>query len=147
MKKTPYPSETQERFIIRFPDGMRDRIAEEAKKNGRSMNAEIVARLEQSFSAPISKNGKDLLDALKIEAKNTGLAFSINFGEQESISTQFEGAYRRGYHQAVAEVGHAMEDKVVTHAEQLYSWVEGSGMVWRKETSLDLMVPPPPLVE
>ncbi len=49
MEKKPYPSETQERFIVRLPDGMRDRIAEEAKKNNRSMNAEIVARLEASF--------------------------------------------------------------------------------------------------
>ncbi|WP_257835238.1 Arc family DNA-binding protein [Burkholderia glumae] len=50
MEKKPYPSETQERFIVRFPDGMRDRIAEAAKANNRSMNAEIVARLEQSFA-------------------------------------------------------------------------------------------------
>lgn len=49
MKKTPYPSEIQDRFIIRLPDGMRDFIAEEAKKNNRSMNAEIVSRLQASF--------------------------------------------------------------------------------------------------
>lgn len=35
---------------MRFPDGMRDLIADEAKKNNRSMNAEIVARLQASFS-------------------------------------------------------------------------------------------------
>lgn len=49
MSKPPYPSETQDRFIVRFPDGMRDRIATIAKSNGRSMNAEIVARLDESF--------------------------------------------------------------------------------------------------
>lgn len=32
-----------------MPDGLRDRIADAAKANNRSMNAEIVARLEQSF--------------------------------------------------------------------------------------------------
>lgn len=37
------------KFIVRLPDGMRDRIAEAARANGRSMNAEIVHRLEQSF--------------------------------------------------------------------------------------------------
>lgn len=47
--KTPYPSETQERYIVRFPDGMRDRIREAAEASGRSMNAEIVARLQASF--------------------------------------------------------------------------------------------------
>ncbi|WP_307727820.1 Arc family DNA-binding protein [Massilia sp. TS11] len=50
MTKKPYPSETQERFIVRLPDGMRDNIAEAAKQNNRSMNAEIVARLDQSFA-------------------------------------------------------------------------------------------------
>ncbi|WP_028310992.1 Arc family DNA-binding protein [Derxia gummosa] len=43
------PSRTAEQFVVRFPDGMRDRIAEAAKANNRSMNAEIVARLEASF--------------------------------------------------------------------------------------------------
>lgn len=51
MERKPFPSETQDRFIVRFPDGMRDRIAEVAKANNRSMNAEIVARLERSFTA------------------------------------------------------------------------------------------------
>lgn len=43
------PSRTAEQFVVRFPDGMRDRIAEEAKAANRSMNADIVARLQQSF--------------------------------------------------------------------------------------------------
>lgn len=43
------PSRTAEQFVVRFPDGMRDRIAEAARADGRSMNAEIVARLAQSF--------------------------------------------------------------------------------------------------
>ncbi len=45
MAKEPYPSETADRFIVRFPDGMRDRIRAEADANGRSMNAEIIHRL------------------------------------------------------------------------------------------------------
>ncbi len=43
------PSRDQSKFIIRFPEGMRERIAEAAKMNNRSMNAEIVARLGDSF--------------------------------------------------------------------------------------------------
>lgn len=31
-----------DKFNLRFPDGMRDAIAERAKRNGRSMNSEIV---------------------------------------------------------------------------------------------------------
>ncbi|PAP94502.1 Arc family DNA-binding protein [Mesorhizobium wenxiniae] len=41
-----YPSELAERFQVRLPPGLRDRIKEAADKNSRSMNAEIVARLE-----------------------------------------------------------------------------------------------------
>lgn len=40
-----------EKFIIRLPEGMRDRIAEAARANNRSMNAEIVARLQSTFEA------------------------------------------------------------------------------------------------
>jgi hypothetical protein len=44
-----YPSEQQDRLIVRFPDGMRDRIAALAKANGRSMNAEVISMIEASF--------------------------------------------------------------------------------------------------
>lgn len=50
-----YPSESQDRYIVRFPDGMRDRIAEAAKANNRSMNSEIIARLEASFESSIDE--------------------------------------------------------------------------------------------
>ncbi len=48
MPKKIYPSEQQERFIVRLPDGMRDKLKAAASDNNRSMNAEIVARLEIS---------------------------------------------------------------------------------------------------
>ncbi|GIU61776.1 MULTISPECIES: Arc family DNA-binding protein [Klebsiella pneumoniae complex] len=35
-----------DKFMLRFPDGMRDAIAERAKANGRSMNSEIISILE-----------------------------------------------------------------------------------------------------
>ena len=41
-----------DKVIIRLPDGMRDRIKEAADSNGRSMNAEIVATLEEKYPAP-----------------------------------------------------------------------------------------------
>lgn len=46
------PSRSLDKVIVRLPDGMRERIREVAEKNNRSMNAEIVARLDQSFEAP-----------------------------------------------------------------------------------------------
>ncbi|EOY4003862.1 Arc family DNA-binding protein [Klebsiella pneumoniae] len=38
-----------DKFNLRFPDGMRDAIAERAKRNGRSMNSEIVNIIEDAL--------------------------------------------------------------------------------------------------
>ena len=35
--------------MTRLPEGLRRRLEREAKQNGRSMNAEIIHRLEQTF--------------------------------------------------------------------------------------------------
>ena len=52
MEKKPQQSESRgaDKYIVRFPEGMRDRIAAEAKAANRSMNAEIVRRLELSLA-------------------------------------------------------------------------------------------------
>ena len=39
-----------DKFMLRLPDGLRDRMRIEAEHNNRSMNAEIVLRLERSLS-------------------------------------------------------------------------------------------------
>ncbi len=44
MKEKPY------RFVVRLPIDMKNQIAEAARHYRRSMNSEIVARLQQSFS-------------------------------------------------------------------------------------------------
>lgn len=44
-----YTSRTADKFVVRLPEGMRDRIAEVAKQHHRSMNSEIIARLEHSL--------------------------------------------------------------------------------------------------
>jgi Arc-like DNA binding domain len=51
-----FPSEEQDRFIVRFPDGMRAEIARLAKIAGRTMNAEIVHRLRQSIAAGLGSS-------------------------------------------------------------------------------------------
>lgn len=49
MKQAVYSSRTADKFVVRLPDGMRERIAEVARNHHRSMNSEIIARLEQSL--------------------------------------------------------------------------------------------------
>jgi len=51
-----------DRYMLRLPDGMRDRIKAAAEANNRSMNAEIVATLEEKYPAPTVQH--DFLDGL-----------------------------------------------------------------------------------
>ncbi|MCY1396285.1 Arc-like DNA binding domain protein [compost metagenome] len=44
-----YSSRTADKFVVRLPEGMRERIADVARSHHRSMNSEIIARLEQSL--------------------------------------------------------------------------------------------------
>lgn len=47
--KTPVVPRGSAQFNLRLPDDLRDRIEATARKNGRSMNTEIVARLMESL--------------------------------------------------------------------------------------------------
>jgi len=49
LNRSVYSSRTADKFVVRLPDGMRERIAEVARNHHRSMNSEIIARLEQSL--------------------------------------------------------------------------------------------------
>lgn len=60
------PSRQKDQYIVRFPDGMRDRLKEEAAKNNRSMNAEILARLEESFDT-VDHGMTDAMNLLRIQ--------------------------------------------------------------------------------
>lgn len=43
------PSRKLDQYIVRFPDGMRDELKRVAGENGRSLNAEIIHRLDVSL--------------------------------------------------------------------------------------------------
>lgn len=45
-----------DKYIVRFPNGMRDRIRQQAKANRRSMNSEIVHVLDRALAAE-NENG------------------------------------------------------------------------------------------
>ena len=59
-----FNSRELDKFILRLPDGMRDLIAEEAKANNRSMNAEVVSRLQNSFEKGETGTGGGRPDAV-----------------------------------------------------------------------------------
>lgn len=67
-QKAPYP--------LRMPDEMRDKLKEAAHNNRRSLNAEIVARLEQSIHDQVDND--ELIDGYsKEELEGLGLSKSL----------------------------------------------------------------------
>ncbi|MDP4076247.1 Arc family DNA-binding protein [Acidovorax sp. A1169] len=70
--KQPQDTESRhaDKYIVRFPDGMRDRLKAAAKYNNRTLNAEIVARLEGSFrSVDVNDAAAIMLDLHRAEDK------------------------------------------------------------------------------
>lgn len=57
-----FPSRKLEKIVVRSPSGMRVRFANEAQANNRSVNAEIVARLQQTLLPPLSGRLQGLID-------------------------------------------------------------------------------------
>lgn len=45
-----YNSRTADKFVIRLPDGMREKLKDAAKGNKRSLNSEMISRLEASLN-------------------------------------------------------------------------------------------------
>lgn len=60
------PSQTDPQFKLRMPADLKSAIESASAKNNRSMNAEIVARLEQSFREPVQDplSSKETLDLI-----------------------------------------------------------------------------------
>lgn len=65
---TKKPIQPQDKYVLRLPDGLRDRIKAYAEAHGRSMNTEIVRVLEREFPEPWTLDARvhQLLGALQI---------------------------------------------------------------------------------
>lgn len=75
--------------MVRMPEGMRDRIAEAAKLNSRSMNSEIVARLEASLNGvaggAIESMGESFADILMKATQTPQFAAAILQLREEAL--------------------------------------------------------------
>ena len=78
LMSSDFPSRGLDKFVLRLPEGMRDKIGVAARTNTRTMNAEIVQRLEASFSS----SGEPLL----VINKNTAEA-DIIFELRDSMQS------------------------------------------------------------
>ena len=56
---TDRKSQDQDKFVIRLPHGMRERIKEAADRDHRSMNAQIVEVLLEKYPEPSPENMTD----------------------------------------------------------------------------------------
>lgn len=94
MSRKGYPSEKLDQYMLRLPDGMRDRIKTAAEAANRSMNAEIVATLEEKYPAPVPKRGGG--HALRILAKLDLLRRKSKMAstqeEEDKIQAQYDSA-------------------------------------------------------
>ncbi len=83
-KKSPAPSDVADKFMLRLPDGMRDRIKLAAERNGRSMNAEIVRALENAFpeEPSIDDVAQDIIEAIRVLRIFKGKALLMNLADQ-----------------------------------------------------------------
>lgn len=70
-----------DKFMLRFPDGMRDAIAERAKRNGRSMNSEIVQILQDTIDSSVDEE----IERLKKESEKVNSDFWNNAPIDEDV--------------------------------------------------------------
>lgn len=71
----------QNSYPLRMPEQLRARLDEYAKANGRKLNAEIVARLQESIE-PVSFSlaWPELVKLLQSEAEKQGAKITITIG-------------------------------------------------------------------
>ena len=62
------PSQTQDKFIVRLPEGMREAIRQRAEAAGRSMNAEVIAALERHLRTSSSDDLAQLVEDAVVRA-------------------------------------------------------------------------------
>ncbi|SHL70299.1 Arc-like DNA binding domain-containing protein [Pseudomonas punonensis] len=99
MKQAIYSSRTADKFVVRLPDGMRERIADVARQHHRSMNSEIIARLEQSM---LQEGALD--DELGISLDSPELSL-----HERELLQRFRQLSRRQQNALVALIAHDAE--------------------------------------
>lgn len=87
-EKAKITTQAGEKYIVRFPEGMRDRIAEAAKASNRSMNAEIVERLQTSLS--LESQVVEIKAAASAERSRTERALLVQQDIIKTLGTALE---------------------------------------------------------
>lgn len=85
LKQAVYSSRTADKFVVRLPDGWRERIAEYARVNHRSMNSHILTYIESCLKLEDAENFglleallDDTQDGAIVVAKGPSVPYAIN---------------------------------------------------------------------
>ena len=62
---SPIAPKEADKFNLRFPDGMRDRVAEAAAREGRSMNTQLIAYVEAGLDGYSTKEMAESIRDIK----------------------------------------------------------------------------------
>lgn len=71
-RATTHARQEVEKFVVRLPKGMRSKIAEVSRLSHRSMNSEIIARLEESLGHASEDNNTPSAPLLRSVDNNAG---------------------------------------------------------------------------
>lgn len=84
------PAKNKDQFMLRLPDGMRERITVTAKQNNRSMNAEIVAQLEASLISSATDRLLFVLEAIRVGSRQplTASHLAEAIGEKSPVTIE-----------------------------------------------------------
>jgi hypothetical protein len=89
------PSKQLDQFVVRLPEGMRDRIKAAAEAANRSMNAEIVATLDEKYPVPqdpptfgigLVKDFLALVESAETDEERNALLLAVNISMREHPS-------------------------------------------------------------
>lgn len=123
----------QDKFVVRLPPGMRDRIKERAEQAGMSMNEAIVWCLEKTFPAKVTLEQKlyelaNLVSMLK-DSKDTPAGVDLLIQEVEAT---------------LGELGHDTDPKFARMVqERLDYWHELELDNWRDRNENPFLEEPP----
>jgi hypothetical protein len=112
-ERTP---QDQDKYVVRFPEGMRERLKDIAGSSGRSLNAEIIARLAYSLEGNMSDLSAEGFGALMLRFEATVEAAERFVFDVRDINPGLEGYM----------IEHGKDRKAAIHAI-LRDWLTGNG--------------------
>ena len=101
MQRQTTNSRSADKFVIRLPDGLRDRISEVARDHHRSMNSEIIARLMQSIE---TEAHSQLTDAVTLYLPQAVKGEIASLAEDNDRTLQSEITHRLKHCATVAQL-------------------------------------------